>query len=75
MFKSLRHKFDPLDREIMERAFHAAWLVIRENEPLIADKRLAAILHCKLIEIASTISLSDAEALRDIVLNCLPPAK
>ena len=69
LFGSLRHEFDPLDREILERAFYAAWAAIEERAPSAADERLAAILRCKLIEVADTKRLNDAEALRDIVLG------
>jgi len=71
LFRSCRHEFDPLDREILERAFYAAWAAIQGNKPSVADESLVAILRCKLIEIAHTNSLSDAEALRDIVLEYL----
>jgi hypothetical protein len=71
LFRTLRHEFDPLDREILERAFSAAWAAIEEAEPSAADDSLALILRDKLIEIAHTSSLSDAEALRDIVLGKL----
>lgn len=69
MFGSLRHEFDPLDREILERAFYAAWATIEEHAPSAADERLAAILCCKLIEVAHTNRLNDADGLRDIVLG------
>lgn len=69
MFGSLRHEFDPLDREILERAFYAAWAAIEEHGPSAADERLAATLRCKLIEVAHTNRLNDAEGLRDIVLG------
>jgi hypothetical protein len=75
MFKSLRHQFDPLDREILERAFCAAWTAIQEIEPSVGDvesnESLAAILHRKLIEIAQTKNLSDEETLRDALLASL----
>jgi hypothetical protein len=71
LFRTLRHEFDPLDREILERAFSAAWAAIEETEPSTADDSLASILRDKLIEIAHTSSLTDAEALRDIVLGKL----
>jgi hypothetical protein len=69
LFGSLRHEFDPLDREILERAFYAAWAAIEEHAPSAADERLAAILRCKLIEVADTNCLKDADALRDIVFG------
>ena len=79
MFQSLRHDFDPLDREILERAFYAARAAFKETEWSVAefddDETLATILRGKLIEIARTNSLSDAEALRDVLLDRLMPAK
>jgi hypothetical protein len=69
LFGSLRHEFNPLDREILERAFSAAWATIEEHAPSAADERLAAMLRCKLIEVAHTNRLNDAEALHDIVLG------
>ena len=72
VFKALRHEFDPLDRELLERAFYAAWATVRENEPSAADfendKSLAAILRCKLIEIAHTVHALDSDTLRDTLL-------
>ena len=77
MFQSLRHDFDPLDREILERAFLAAWAAFKETKRSVAeydDETLATILRGKLIEIARTNTLSDAEALRDVLLDRLIPA-
>ena len=72
VFKALQHEFDPLDRELLERAFYAAWATVRENEPPAADfendKSLAAILRCKLIEIAHTVHALNSDTLRDTLL-------
>jgi hypothetical protein len=65
LFRSLRHEFDPLDREILERAFDATLAVI-------GDDGARAILHNELIEIAHLIGLSDPETLRDLLLARLP---
>jgi hypothetical protein len=78
MFQSLRRDFDPLDREILERAFCAALATLKAKRSvsrLNDDEALATILHSKLIEIAQTDSLTDAEALRDVLLDRLMPAK
>ena len=32
MFRSLRHKLDPLDREILEEAFDATWDAVKGND-------------------------------------------
>ena len=78
MFKSPRHEFDPLDREILERAFYAAWSTVKETDRSVAfggDESLAATLRNKLLEIAQTNSFNDAEDLRDILLERLTPDK
>ena len=72
MFRSLRHKLDPLDREILERAFDAAWSAVKENDPPYSDEGLEAILRRELIEIARFNGVSDPETLRDILLARLP---
>ena len=75
MFRALRHKLDPLDREILERAFDAAWSAVKENDPPIdfdSDEGLEAILRRELIEIARFNGVSDPETLRDILLARLP---
>lgn len=73
MFKSLRHEFDPLDREILERAFDATWAAVKGNDRssvnIDSDEGLEAILRCELIEMAYLNGLSDPEALRDILLT------
>jgi hypothetical protein len=68
LFRSLRHEFDPLDREILERAFDATLAVI-------GDDGVTAILHSELIEIARLKGLSDPETLRDLLLARLPQVK
>ena len=77
MFKSLRHEFDPLDREILERAFDATWAAVKWNNRsrvnTDSDEGLEAILRCELIETAYVNGLSDSEALRDILLTRLFP--
>lgn len=77
MFNSLRQEFDPLDREILERAFDVAWVTVKEMERLDtgsdSDNKLTAVLRSNLIEIAQTKRFSDAEALLDALLNRLRP--
>ena len=75
MFRSLRKQFDPLDREILERAFDATCAAVKENDlPLDFDndEGLEAILRRDLIEIARFGGASDPETLRDILLARLP---
>jgi len=78
VFKSFKHEFDPLDREIVERAFDAAWAAIKGNDRSIvafdSDESLEADLRRELIQIARlNRPLIDAEALRDILLDKLSP--
>jgi hypothetical protein len=75
LFRSLRHKLDPLDREILERAFDAAWAAVKGNDSPVhfdSDEGLEAILRRELIEIVCLKGASDPETLRDIVLTRLP---
>ena len=58
MFRSLRHKLDPLDLEILERAFDDAPV------DFDSDAGLESILRRELIEIACSYGLSDPETLR-----------
>ena len=72
MFRSLRHKLDPLDREILEKAFDATWDAVKGNDLSVdfdSDEGLEAILRRELIEIACFNGVSDPETLRDILLN------
>jgi len=64
LFGSLRHEFDPLEREILERAFDAALAVI-------GDGGAKSFLRGKLIEVARVNGLSDPETMRDILLTRL----
>ena len=78
MFRSLRHKLDPLDREILERTFDAALEVVKgDDSPLDFDRHegLEAILRRELIEIACFTGVSDPETLRDLLLARLPPVR
>jgi len=76
LFRPPRHELDPLDLEILERAFDATWAVIRGTDrplELDSDEGLEAILRRELIEIAYLNGVSDPETLRDMVLSRLPP--
>jgi hypothetical protein len=78
VFKSLGQEFDPLDREILERAFDVAWAAVKQTDQLVPgfdnDEKLTAVLRSNLIEIAQTKRFSDAEALLDVLLDRLMPA-
>jgi hypothetical protein len=66
LFRSLRHKLDPLDREILERTFDATLAAVTGDESPVdfdSDEALEAILRCELIEIAYFNGVSDPENL------------
>ena len=62
---------DPLDREILERALEGAVVILSDDKPydLDSDDELEAELRCELIEIAQSSCITDAETLRDRLLN------
>ena len=75
-FSSFRQEFDPLDREILERAFDVAWATAKERGAIRdRPRKLTAMLRSNLIEIAQTKRFSDAEALLDVLMDRLTPAK
>ena len=74
--KPPRHELDPLDLEILERAFDATWAAVKGTDRPVefdSDEGLEAILRRELIEIAYFSGVSDPETLRDIVLSRLSP--
>jgi hypothetical protein len=76
LFRSLRHKFDPLDREILDRALDATCAAVKDNNndpspDFDSDAGLEAILRRELIEIAWFNGVSDPETLRDLWLRRL----
>jgi hypothetical protein len=75
LFRSLRHRLDPLDREILERTFDATLAAVKgDDSPVEFDnhKDLEAILRRELIEIACVSGASDPETLKDRLLVRLP---
>jgi hypothetical protein len=73
--KPLRHELDPLDLEILERAFAATLAAIKGTDCPVefdSDEGLEAILRRELIEIAYFNGVSDPETLRDMVLPKFP---
>ena len=74
LLKSPRQKLDPLDVEILERAFDAALAVVKENQ-FDSDEGLETILRRELIEIACFNGVSDPEALRNLVVTNLSPVR
>jgi hypothetical protein len=46
LFRSLRHKWDPLDREILERTFDASLAAVKGNDaPIDSDEGLEVLLR------------------------------
>jgi hypothetical protein len=73
--KPPRQELDPLDLEILERAFDAAWAAFNGTGRPVefdSDEGLEAILRRELIEIAYFNGVGDPETLRDMVLSKLP---
>ena len=66
---------DPLDREILKRAFEAAWTAAKQSSyaDLDDDESLKAMLRTELAEIARSFGLNDFETLRHVALERLPP--
>jgi hypothetical protein len=60
---------DPLDREILERALEGAVIMLSDDQPYDLDDKLEAELRRELIEIAQSSGITDAETLRDRLLN------
>jgi hypothetical protein len=76
LFKSPRQELDPLDMEILERAFDAALAVVKEHSTEFdSDEGLEAILRRELIEIACFNGVSDPETLRDLVVTNRSPVR
>jgi predicted neutral ceramidase superfamily lipid hydrolase len=71
-FHKLRsNELDPLDNEILERAFDATFEAIKQSDQrpdFETDEGLEAALRRELIEIARFNGVSDPETLRDIML-------
>ena len=75
MHRKPQRDLDPLDLELMERAFESARAAVKGNNVLTSelecDEELEANLLRELIEIALVNGVSDAETLRDILLTKL----
>ena len=70
-YKSTKKELDPLDREILERAFDVTWESIKQSHlhfDADSDEELEAKVRRELIEIARTLGVSDPETLKDILL-------
>jgi hypothetical protein len=74
MLSKLRRDLDPLDLEILERAFESAVVALKEDDAfndLDSNKALEASLRSELAEIARSNGVSDADTLRDVPLAAL----
>ena len=66
-YKSTKNALDPLDREILERAFDATWDAIKGSHQHFdadSDEELEAEVPRELIEIARLNGVSDPETLK-----------
>ena len=67
MISKFHRVLDPLDVEILERAFDEAWAAFKEGETVIesdCDQALEAALHRELIEIAKLYGVTELDTLR-----------
>ena len=74
MLSKLRRDLDPLDLEILERAFESAVVALKEDDAyndLDSDEALEANLRRELADIARANGVSDADTLRDVLLAAL----
>ena len=77
-YRSPTNELDPLDDEILERAFDATWDAIKttgQHFDAESDEELEAALRRELIEIACLNGVSDPETLKDILLASMPPSR
>jgi hypothetical protein len=76
--KSPKTELDPLDNEILERAFDAVWDAMKrtcQHFEAESDEELEAALRCELIEIARSNGVNDPETLKEIWLASMPPSR
>jgi hypothetical protein len=74
-YKSPKNELDPLDREILERAFDATWEAIKGSHQHFdadSEEELEAEVRRELVEIARVNGVSDPETLKDILLASMP---
>ena len=78
LYKFPRNELDPLDSEILERAFETTWDAIKGTDQhfdVESDEELEAALRRELIEIARLNGVSDPETLKDLLLTSMPPPR
>jgi hypothetical protein len=69
MISKFHRVLDPLDVEILERAFDEAWAAVKGGETAIesnCDQALEAALHRELIEIAGVYGVTESDTLRGL---------
>jgi len=74
-YKSTEKELDPLDREILERAFDVTWESIKQSHQHFdadSDEELETEVCRELVEIARVNGVSDLETLKDILLASMP---
>ena len=73
MISKLKYNLDPLDREVLDRAFDEAWTAIRAKANALiesgSDEELEALLRRELMEIASFNGL-DEQIVQKILSDC-----
>ena len=69
MISKIHHVLDPLDVEILERAFDQAWAAFKGCETSIESDcdQLEAALHRELIEIARLYGVTESDTLHRVV--------
>ena len=75
VYKSPKNALDPLDREILERAFDVTWKAIKDSHQHFdadSDEELEADVRRELVEIARINGVSDPETLKEILLAAMP---
>jgi hypothetical protein len=73
MISNFHRVLDPLDIEILERAFDEFWAVFKEGETALecdCDQALDAALRRELTEIARLYGVTEPDTLR-VVLPCI----
>jgi hypothetical protein len=68
MVRKSNPSFDPLDLEILERAFDGAWAAFKENR-LVSNAEFEGLLYRELTQIAAFNGANDVQAIRDIILS------
>jgi hypothetical protein len=72
MVPKLKRHLDPLDLEILERAFDSTWEAVKQANTLNkldSDQELEAALRRELLELVRFSGVSDPEALKDLIAD------